>query len=166
MSRSGIGTRKVDKEHFVVGLPPRTPSTSTPDYVKLDNYNHLTVAILVDNGTTVTGSAITLKQATSAAGAGEKALSFSTMWANIDIGASDTLVETAVTSDTFTTSTTNNKDLLYLIEVDADDLDLANGFNWVRAGTADATSAVLSVLYILSGARYAGVPANRATAIA
>lgn len=141
---------------FVTGLAPITPSSSTPDYVSMKAYQHLTVVILVDNGATVTGSAITLKQATAVAGTGEKALAFTKMYANTDTGAGDALTETTVSSNTFTTDTTDNKNLMYVIEVDAESLDRANSFDCVRAGTADAANTVLSVLYILSNARYAG----------
>ena len=146
----------VEETKIVSGLPPITPSTSTPDYVSMENYDKLTVIITVDNGSTVTGSAITLKQATAAAGTGEKALGFSYVWANTDTGATDTLVKTAVTSNTFTTDTTNAKNLMYVIEISAAELDTANSFDWVRAGTADAANTVLSVVYILHGARYQG----------
>lgn len=149
-------TQLVDVAKVVQGLAPTTPSTSTPDYVSLKNYRRLTAIISVDNGNTVTGSAITLKQATAVAGTAEKALAFGTVYANEDTGASDALVATAVTSDTFTTDTTNAKNLLYVIEVDASTLDLANGFDCVRVGTGDAANTVLGVTYILHGARQQG----------
>jgi hypothetical protein len=161
----GAGVRLVDKLKFVEGLPAIVPSTSTPDYVSLKLYNHLTVVVMVKNATTVTGSAITLKQATAVAGTSEKALAFDTMWANLDTAATDTLVETAVTSNTFTTLTTNSKTAMYVMEVRPEDLDMANGFDCVRAGTADATAATLTVLYILSGPRFSGNPANLPAAI-
>ena len=78
------------------------------------------------------------------------------MYANLDIDATDTLVATAVTSNTFTTLTTNNKNAMYVIELDAADLDINNGFDCVRVGTGDAAALVLSVLYVLSNPRYAG----------
>lgn len=159
------GTRQIDKGKFVAGLCPITPSTSTPDYVSLKHYGHLTAVILVDNATTVTGSAITLKQATAVAGTSEKALAFATVWANTDIDAGDTLTETAVSSNTFTTDATNNKNLMYVIEVDAADLDVANGFDCVRVGTGNATAAVVSVLYFLSQPNYAGSAASLPSAI-
>lgn len=152
----GSGLRLIDKQKFVEGLPPQTPSSSTPDYVSLKFYKHLTIVIQAKNATTVTGSAITLKQATDVAGTSEKALSFSKMWADVDTGAGDTLTETAVSSDTFTTNATNSKNLLYVIEVDASDLDVDNGFDCVRLGTGNATATVLNVLYILSEPSYAG----------
>lgn len=133
----------------VVGLPPRTPSTSTPDYVSLKNVLRMLAIITVDNATTVTGSAITLKQATAVAGTSEKALAFSTVYANTDIDAGDTLTETAVASNTFTTDATDNKNLLYVIDIDPASLDTNNGFDCVRVGTGNATAAVVSVTYLL-----------------
>lgn len=141
--------RLVGNKKIVQGLAPITPSTSTPDYVSLKNGHHLTVVIAVDNATTVTGSAITLKQATDVAGTGEKALSFTKMYQNIDTASADLLAETAVSSDTFTTDSTDNSNLIYVIEVPADSLDVDGGFDCVRAGTGDATAAVLSVMYYI-----------------
>lgn len=125
------------------------------DYVSMKGYDRLTIVIAQDNATTVTGAAITLKQATAVAGTSEKALAFTKMWANIDTGAADTLTETAVTSNTFTTDTTDNKNLLYVIEVKAEDLDVANGFDCVRVDSLLMANAVGFVQYILHGARYA-----------
>ncbi len=54
----------------VLGLIGTVPSSSTPDYVSMKDYNRCQVMILVKNATTVTGSAITLKQATGVAAGG------------------------------------------------------------------------------------------------
>lgn len=147
--------RLVETCKLVTGLAPITPSSSTPDYVSLKDYRHLTVIVTVDNGTTVTGSAITLKQATAVAGTGEKELAFTKAWRNIDTDAADALAEFAVTSNTFTTDATNAKNLQYVLEVDASELDLANGFDCVRLGTGNGANMVLSATYILSQPRYA-----------
>lgn len=145
--------RLIDNVKFVVGCPPAalTGTAGDGDYVSLKNFDRLTVVLTVDNATTVTGGTITLKQATAVGGAGEKALEFTKMWANTDVGASDTLVETAVTSNTFTTSTTNDKNLMYVMEVKADDLDVDNSFDCVRIDSTGMANAVGSVTYILSG---------------
>lgn len=145
----------VEQSKVVTGFGPATPSTSTPDYVSLKQYHRCAVVIQVLNGTTVTGSAITVKQAQAVANTGEKALPFSWVHANVDTAATDTLVETAVTSNTFTTNTTNSKGLLYVIDVDESMLDIANGFDCIRAGTADAANTTLSVTYVLYPAKYA-----------
>lgn len=144
------GTSYLHETHaLVTGLAPITPSSSTPDYVSLKGVIKFTAVILCDNATTVTGSAITLKQASDVAATGEKALAFTKMWANTDTAAGDTLTETAVTSNTFTTSTTNAKNLIYVIEVDPAELDVDNSFDCIRVGTGDAANTVVSVLYIL-----------------
>lgn len=146
--------RLVDACKVVTGLAPITPSSSTPDYVNLENYNKVAVVIAVDNGSTVTGSDITLLQATDASGTGAKAVAFADYWANIDTAASDTLTLTTATSNTFTTDATNAKNLLYVIEIDVDDLDTDNGFVWFRAGTGNGANMVACVLYFLLGPRY------------
>ena len=154
------GTRLVDKVKFVTGLDSIVPSTSTPDYVSLKGYRRCQIIISIADGTTVTGSTITLKQATAIAGTSEKALAFTRMLSNVDYGASKVMVETAVTSNTFTTQTVNSKDSLYVIDVDADSLDVANGFDCLRVdGTGHAATASRGcvVLYNLYGARYSGV---------
>lgn len=147
-------TRLVETHKIVTGLAGLVPSSTTPDYVSLKDYSHVTAIITVDNATTVTGSAITLHQATSVAGAGEKALAFSTVWANVNTDASDALVPTAVVSNTFTPPTTNNLNTQYVIEIDAADLDTNNGFDCFRVGTGNAVAQSVSVVYILGGSRY------------
>lgn len=148
--------RMVDSTKPVTGLAPILPSSSTPDYVSLKNYGRVSVFILVDNGTTVTGSAITLKQATDVSGTSEKTLGFDLVWQNEDTGSAggDLLTETTVTSDTFTTTTTNAKNALYVIEFSTESLDVNNDFSAFRVGTADAVATIISVMYVLHDARY------------
>lgn len=147
----------IEQAKPVIGLDPVVPSTSTPDYVSLRGYPRCTIIVLVKNATTVTGSAITVKQATAVAGTSEKAVAFTKAYRNIDTAAAggDALAEFAVTSDTFTTDSTNSKNLMYVIEVTEDMLDVAGGFDCIRAGTGDATAATVTVLYILWPAKYA-----------
>lgn len=148
--------RLVDKVKFVTACPPAalTSAAGDGDYISMKHFDHLTIVILVDNATSVTGGAVTLKQASDVAGTGEKALSFDTVFANIDTGASDTLVETAVASDTFTTSTGANKNLMYVIEVEATDLDTDNSFDCIRIDVASMANAVGSVAYIAHAPAY------------
>lgn len=155
----------VDKAKFVMGCAPAalTSTAGDGDYVSLKNFARLTITLLVLNASTVTGGTITLKQASAVAGTGEKALAFTKMYANIDCAASDTLVETAVVSNTFTTDTTNSKILMYVMEVDAADLDIANGFDCVRIDSTGMANAVGAVLYQLHPARFA--PALAVSAI-
>ncbi len=143
-----------EQAKLVLGLAPIAPSSSTPDYVCMKGYPVVSIIILVHNTTTVTGSAITVKQATAVANTGEKALSFTTMRGNIDCTATDTLVDTAVVSNTFTTDATNSKDLMYEITIHETDLDIANNFDCIRAGTGTSVNATVSVLYVCYPAKY------------
>lgn len=154
--------RLIDKAKIVQGLAPITPANSVPDYVSLKNFSRCTVIINVDNGATVTGSAITLKQATAVAGTSEKALAFDKVFANTDTGAADTLTETAVSSNTFTTDNTNAKNLQYVIEIAASDLDVANNFDCLRVGAANGANMVCGITYILHGQRYGNAMAQAA----
>lgn len=149
-------TRLIDACKIVTGIAPVAMATTAgdADYVSLKGHSGVSILLSVKNGATVTGCAVTLKQATAVAGTSEKALGFSKMWANIDAGAADTLTETAVTSNTFTTDTTNSKDLLYVMEIEASDLDVANGFDCVRLDGLLMANAVGAVTYVLHGPRY------------
>lgn len=151
-----MNPRLIDNVKTVMGCAPAalTSTAGDGDYVSLKNFSKLRITLAVLNGTTVTGGAVTLLQASDVAATGAKALAFTKMYANTDCAAGDTLTETAVTSSTFTTGTTNAKQLLYVIEVDASDLDVANGFDCVRVDVASMANAVGVVLYDLYGSRY------------
>ena len=139
----------------VHGLAIAVTSSSTPDYVSMKNWRKCAVVIKILNGSTVTGSAITLKQATAVAGTSEKALAFTKMYQNIDCAAADALAEVAVVSNTFTTDTTNSKMLMYVIDVDVASLDRANGFDCIRAGAGNsANTLTIDITYYLYGGRY------------
>jgi hypothetical protein len=158
-------TQLVHKFKMLNAYGPAVPSTAAPQYVSLKNYNHLTIILNVLNATTVTGSAVTLNQATAVAGTSAKTLGFTKVYRNLDCAAGDTLAETAVSSNTFTTLTTNSKRAQYVIEVDAESLDLDNGFDCVQVALADATAATITATYVLSGCRHAGNVAVLPTAI-
>ena len=65
------------------------------------------------------------------------------------------MTETAVTNNTFTTSTTNSKLLRYVIDVLASDLDVDNGFDCIRLdGTGAVNHLACCVSYDLYGSRY------------
>jgi len=152
-----MNPRLIDHVKTVMGCAPAalTSTAGDGDYVSLKNFAKLRVTIAVLNASTVTGGAVTLKQAKDVGGTGEAPLAFAKMFANIDCAAGDTMTETAVVSNTFTTNTTNSKQLLYVIEVDASDLDVNNGFDCVRVDVTSMANAVGSVTYDLYGARYA-----------
>lgn len=155
-----INEALTEQAKVVMGCAPAalTGAAGDGDFVSLKNYRRCSIVIAVLNatGVMVTGGAVTLIQAKEVAGSNTAALAFTKMWANTDTDASDTLVETAVTNNTFTTDTTNSKKLLYVIEVTSEMLDVANGYDCIRVDVASMANAVASVVYILDGARYGG----------
>jgi len=143
---------------FVAGNALTTVALNPARWISLKNVRWLKAIVSITNATTVTGRAVTLKQATAVAGTGVKALAYSRMFANTDVGAAagNVLTETAVTSNTFTSSTTNSKELLYVIEVDPATLDIANGFDCfavdVTAGAASGATVIYECLMKYGGA--------------
>ena len=124
----------------------------TGDYVSMKGYGHLT--IVLQFGANGTGVALTLKQSTDVTNSlsDEKALSFTKIYTNVGLATTD-LTETAVTSDTITLG--NDPNNLYVVEVDARDLDVNNGFDCVRFNYASgAGTTLLSVLYVLTEPRH------------
>ena len=163
MALSG-GNNLPDELLVIWGASPVSPSITTPDYISLKDVDAVEVVIIGLNGTTVTGSAVTLLQATAVAGTSEKALAFSNYYATADAGATDTLVKTTASSNTFTTTTTNSKAFVYRIPVDPKTLDSANGFDCLRAGVANAANTTITVAYLIRP-KYAGPANNHPTVI-
>lgn len=147
------------------GIAAHATTAGDCGYVSMKGYDSLSIYMFVDNATTVTGCAVTLKQATAVAGTGEKALAFTKMWALTDTSVAssvitgETLTETAVTSNTFTTGTTDNKNMVYCMEIKASDLDMANGFDCVRLDGLLQANSVSCVIGILTDARYSDASA-------
>jgi hypothetical protein len=144
-------SRLSDYTKTVMGCAPAALTSTAGDgrYVSFRNARKMRITLAILNGSGPGGGTVTLKQATAVAGTNEKPLSFARMWINIDCAASDTLLETSVTSDTFTTNATNGKQLLYVIEIKVSDLDINNGFCCARVDVTGMANAVGSVVYDL-----------------
>ncbi len=153
-----VNARLDEQAYFVQASAIGALTTTVGDttYVSMKNYARASIIIDVTNATTVTGGTVTLKQATAVAGTGEKALGFTRMLSNIDVGAGQALTETSVSSNTFTTDTTNSKRLRYVIDVPAEDLDAANSFDCLRVDVTGMANATGQVSYILYGAKFSG----------
>lgn len=126
-------------------------------WVSLKGYRKLAIIADFTSTGTVSGGVVTLSQATAVAGTGAKALAFTRMLANVDVAAAQTLVETAVTANTFTVATTTGKRVRYIVEIDSDSLDVANSFDCVKFVSTALVNATGGVTYILYGARYSGL---------
>ena len=146
----------IDITKIVTGFAPvDVDSVPTEDWVSLKTADRITIILMAGALAGGAGSAVTLKQATAVAGTGEKALAFSLVWQKEGtLTTSSTLTKTTVTSDTFTMGTSQS---IYVIEINASSLDVANGFDYIRvdvAATAGSNTFPVSALYILGGTRY------------
>lgn len=157
-----LNAQFVEQAKIIQALSNTVPSGTTPRRVSLKNYSRCTIVISALNATTVTGSAITLKQATDITNSlsDEKALAFTGAYRDVDVSAAEGITAFTVASNTFTTDTTNSKELQYIIEVTQEMLDIDNGFDCLRIGTGNAVASTLSVEYILWGPRYGRSAAN------
>lgn len=160
--------KMVETGKFVYAFPHGTPSTAIPPYVSMKNYNRLTIILLVDKDSTGATSAITVNQATAVAGTGTKALNTFIVDSVVDAASGtlggaitavgDTTASVTVTAGTFTTATTASKNAIYVIEVNAKDLDVTNSFDCVSVGLGNSSSSthvVITGLYILRDPRFA-----------
>lgn len=144
----------IERVNPVWAADPRnyTGAAMTAKWVSMKNYTNLTIMIIT--GAWAAGTAaVTLSQATAVAGTSAKALALEAQYN--DLTTSGINVRTAVVSNTFTIGTANK---LFVIEVDALDLDVAGGFDCVTLAVASpgVNADFYGVLYLLHGSRYQG----------
>jgi hypothetical protein len=144
---------------------PTTPATAAPDYISLKHVDSVEIVLQVLNGATVTGSAVTINQATAVAGTSAKALAFTTYYSCADPANTAVFTKATAASNTFTTANTNAATLIYRIPVDPSSLDRANSFDCIQVGLANATNAVVSAHYNVVN-KYGGNAATVASVIA
>lgn len=122
--------------------------------------------VIIQKGAWAGGTpAITLEQATTNAGAGAKALAFTEKWDGTAL-TDDILAKVAVSSNTFNLSTTANE--FHCIEVKDSDLDINNGFKFIRVrmATPGANNDLVAALYVFYDAAYPIYPETQPTVIA
>lgn len=142
------------------------------DWVSLEQYRRCLVVLYGAAGTAGDDPTLTLEQATSAAGGGAKALTFTDIFRKqaatslLAVGQYTKTVQAAAGS--YTEATAAEQALIWVVEVDARDLDHANGFKFIRGRVADVgTNAQLgALLYVLGEPRYVDAPENLASALA
>ncbi len=152
---------------IVMGAPPAAAPTS--DYVSLKNCTKMTALILLQNAAGgITASDITINQATNVAAGGAKVLTAGTAatgYRNIDTATADLLSAFTITTGTFATDTTVNNGALYVLEINAADLDVANGFDCVQIANLNGVASILGIVYLLWPARYGAAAAKMPSAI-
>lgn len=126
-------------------------------YISMKNVERVAIVIGLAPASGTDACAITLKQSSSVANspAVEKALSFTTVKKCTDFTTLDTLTDTDVTANSITTSAAAAKEL-YVIDIKASDLDVANGFDCLRVAISDpgSVSTPAFVLYIAHPIRF------------
>lgn len=135
---------------------------NTGDWVSLKNYSSVVFVLFKDNGVANDDPVLTFEQATDVAGTGHKALNVTRHLQKQGLLLSAVGTWTEVTQAAGTSITLNatsaEHEGIYVVEVDASELDLANGFDCVQLSVADTGAAGAQLgcaFYILCGARYA-----------
>ncbi len=153
-------------------VPLDLQTARTGDWVSLKNAQGVAIVFFKAAGTAGDDPTLTVQQATDVAGTSAKNLS--------TITAVHKKQGTLTSVGTWTTSTQSaaatyvgdgtsaEEQAVYVIEIEADELDVDNGFDCINVACSDVgTNAQLgAALYILYGLRYASAPANLPSAIA
>jgi len=158
---------------IVPGIVPLDLQTArTGDWVSLKNAQGVCIVFFKGAGTAGDDPTLTFQQATDVAGTSAKNLTVVT-----DIHKKQGTL-TAVGTWTTTTQaaaatyagdgTSAEEQAVYVVEIEADQLDVDNGFDCINVACSDVgTNAQLGcALYILYGLRYGGAPATLPNAIA
>jgi len=142
------------------------------DWVSLANYKRCAVVFASAVGVAGDDPILALQQATTVAGGSVKDLTFTHIYrkqAAVSLAAVGTWTETVqAAAASYTNATSAEQDLIWVVDIDADTLDVDNGFDCIAANVADtgAAGAQLGYLfYILYEPRYPTAPANMLSAI-
>mgnify|MGYP003134672610 CR=1 FL=1 len=111
------------------------------DYISLKNADRVMIVFTSGVGTAGDDPTITVQQATTNAGGSVKALNFTTIFrkqAATSLAAVTAWTETTqAAANTYTNATSAEQSLIWVIEFAAEDLDVDNGFDHIRATVAD-----------------------------
>jgi len=141
-------------------------AANTGDYVSLRDWERVLITFFSAVGTAADDPTLTIQQAQDNAGTGVKALTFDTIYrkqAATSLAAVGTWTKTTQTAaNTYTNATAAEQDLIWVVEFQASDLDVDNGFDHVRATVADigGNAQLGYLLYILANPKHAHAPEN------
>ena len=166
-----MGSPFVQNSQIVSGFVPvdMQAGANTGDWVSVENFNHVAIVFFKAAGTAGDDPTITVSQATDAAGTSSKALNFTRIYTKqgtLSSVANFTLT-TQSAATTYTDATSAEVQAIWVIEFDADDLDVSSGFTHVQASVADVGSnaQVGACLYLATEPRYASAVADATSAI-
>ncbi|AMS41168.1 hypothetical protein [Aminobacter aminovorans] len=154
----------LEKLQIAAGFVPVSMATApTEDWVSLKNYGRMTVVFFKAAGTAGDDPTLTLEQATAVAGTGAKALNFTRIDVKqgadlFAVGQFTTVTQAA--ANTYTDATSAEVQAIWVLDVEAEDLDVDGGFDCIRASISDVgTNAQLGcMLYLGHEPRYAQAP--------
>lgn len=163
----------IEKTQICQGFLPvdMSAAANAGDWVSLKNYGRVAIIIHKALGTAGDDPVITVQQATDVSGGGAKALGFTRVDKKqaatnlLAVGQFTTSTsDSPATNDTFNAvaGTWTNSDLaeqaaIIVIDIKAEDLDVAGGFDCVKVSIADigANAQLGTALYVLHEPRYA-----------
>jgi hypothetical protein len=166
-----MGTPFVQNSQIVSGFIPVDMQTgaNTGDWVSVENFNHLSIVLFKGAGTAGDDPTLTVLQATDNAGTSSKALNFTRIYTKQGTltGIANFTLTTQSAANTYTDATSAEVTAIWVVEFDADDLDVSSGFDHIQASVADVGSnAQLGCcLYLATEPRFAASVANATSAI-
>ncbi len=164
--------RLLEQLQIVAAFPPiNLGSARTGDVVSLKNYRRCLVVFHKGIGPSSDDPTITILQGTDVAFGINKALNFTEIFIKQDLTQlSDVGQWTKVTQaagNTYTKSDAGESEILWAIEFKAEDLDIANGYDCIRASVGDVgtTTSLGTIWYILGDPFVSTAPESMASAI-
>jgi hypothetical protein len=166
--------RFLENHMIVTGFPPAALSTArVADVVSLKNYRRCAVCFHSSLGTAGNDPTITILQGTDVAFGTNKALNFTEVYVKQDLThLSDVGQWTKVTqaaANTYTDTTSAEQEKIWVIEFKAEDLDIANNYDCIRAQIGDVGTStdgqIGTIWYILSDPYQVEAPENMPSAI-
>jgi hypothetical protein len=162
----------LEQVQIVSGVAPMNLGTArTGDVVSLKNYRRCLVLFHKGIGPNGDDPILTLLQGTDVAFATNKALNFTTIYTKEDL---TTLADvgqwtkvTQAAANTFPHTDAGERQCMWAIDIKAEDLDCANGYDCIRASLNDVgtTTTVGDIIYILYDPLQMAAPQDMPSAI-
>ncbi len=162
----------LEQVQIVSGFAPQALTTArTGDVVSLKNYRRCLVVFHKGIGGAGEDPTITLAQGTDVAFGTNKALTFTTIYVKQDptslgdVGQWTKVTQSA--ANTYTDATAGEQAALWAIDIKAEDLDIANNYDCIRASLGDvgSVSQIGDVTYWLYDAVQMAAPESMPSAI-
>lgn len=153
-----------EKMQIVPGVIPVNLATGaqTGDWVSMSKYGRCAIVLLAGVGAASQDVTITIEQAATNGGSA-KALNFTrvdTKQASALTAVGQFTQNSQSAGNTYTSDTSGETQKLWVIDIKAEDLDVANGYSWLRASLNDpgTNSQIGTILYLLHEPRYSDPP--------